>query len=140
MNKTILYIVWAGMFLLCAVLGFVPEPEGFTLVMMIFLGLSFFVAPYLLLWKSWQDKDKDTLRRIGLLALLSLGLSFLLMVANLLSVLAPTWVGNVLYWALVILGTPMMCSRVAMLSLLLWAGLLFGSMELLRMLRKEERK
>ncbi len=140
MNKTILYIAWAGLFIVCATLGFIPEPEGFTLVMMIFLGLCFFLPPYFLLWKGYQEKDRTGLQRIRLLALVSLGLSFVLMVANLLSVLAPTWVGNVLYWALVILATPMMCSRIAMLSLLLWAGLLFGSLELLHILKKEEAK
>ncbi len=138
MDKTILKALWAGLFIICAVLGFLPEPEGITEALMILLAIVFFVPPALLLWKAWQTRDSKTLRLLRLLSLLSLCGSLVLMVANLLSVLAPTWVGNVLYWALVILGTPMMCSRLAMGSLLAWAVVLFASMELLGKLKKEE--
>ncbi len=137
MDKNILKALWAGLFILCAALGFVPEPEGFTLVLMVGLAVLFFVPPYWLLWQAKQNKDAKELRFLRNVSILSLSVTFVLMVANLLSVLAPTWVGNVLYWALVICATPMMCSRVALLSLLAWAVLLFTGMEFLGKLRKE---
>ena len=28
MNKKLLYVLWSGLFILCAALGFLPEPEG----------------------------------------------------------------------------------------------------------------
>ncbi len=130
MDKGILKALWAGMFILCAVLGFIPEPEGFSKFMLCSLGLLFFLPPALLLYKSWQDRDRKTLKWIRRLSLLSLGLTLVLMVGNLLSVLASTAVGNVLYWALVILSTPMICSQYWFLGPAGWAILLFTTMEL----------
>ncbi len=130
MDKGILKALWAGMFILCAVLGFIPEPEGFSKFLLCSLGLLFFLPPALLLYKSWQDRDRKTLTWIRNLSLLSLGLTLVLMVGNLLSVLASIAVGNVLYWALVILSAPMICSQYWFLGPAGWAILLFTAMEL----------
>ncbi len=136
MDKGILKAIWAGMFILCAVLGFLPEPEGFNKYLLVVLSLLFFLPPALLLYTSWKAKDEKQLHLVKKLAILSLGLTLGLMVGNLLSVLAPTAVGNVLYWALVILGTPLISGQYWFIGPAGWALLLFTSMELLRGVKK----
>ncbi len=129
--------VWAGMFLLCAVLGFLPSEETALTVLFTFLAVLFFLPPCILLKKAWAEKNVKELSFIKTLSLISLVTTFVLMIANLLSVLAPTWVGDVLNGLLVILGAPMMCCRVPMVTLLLWAVLLFTALELLKPPKKE---
>ncbi len=136
MDKGILKALWVGMFILCAVLGFIPEPDGFSKFMLCALGLLFFLPPSLLLYKSWQDKDTKHLKLVRRLSAISLGLTLLLMVANLLSVLASTLVGDVLYVALVILASPLICAQYWFIGPAGWALLLFTSMELLRGVKK----
>ena len=46
MNRISFYTVWAGMFILCAGLGFVPEPAGFWKFLMIALTLGYFYVFY----------------------------------------------------------------------------------------------
>ncbi len=139
MNKTLLYVIWAGLYMLCAVLGFIPEPEGISKVLMTAAAVLFFLPPALLLWRSWRAKDQKCLKLLCSLSACSLGITLLLMVANLLSVLASTAVGDFLYGALVILAVPMVCSGYWFLGPVLWATLLFTALELLRSLKKEEK-
>ncbi len=121
MDKTILKVLWAGMFILCAVLGFVPGAEGFSYWMMVFMSVLFFVPPALLLYRSWKEKDAKQLRLVRNLALISLVGTSVLLVANLLSVLGGPLLGKILYWALVIFSTPMICSQNWPIILFVWA-------------------
>ncbi len=137
MNKTILKIFWAFAFLVCALLGLIlQQPEGAVSVLLVVLGVAFFVPPFLLLYQSIKDKDLQSLKLLRRLSILSLSLSAGLMVANFLCVLAPDWVGNVLYWTLAVVGTPMPCLQSAYVSLFAWAILLFSSMEGLKEAKK----
>ena len=34
MNKKLLYLLWAGLFILCACCGFIPQPEGPLVLLM----------------------------------------------------------------------------------------------------------
>ncbi len=129
--------VWAGLFILCATVGFLPADETALAVVYTAFAVLFFLPPGLLIKKAWGEKNEKELRFVKVLSLVSLGTTFGLMIANLLSVLAPIWVGDVLNALLVILGTPMMCSRVPLLTLLLWAVLFFTARELLNILKKE---
>ncbi len=129
MEKTIWKFVWGTMFALCACLGLIPEPEGAMSVLMMVLGALFFLPPAALLVQGWKEKDTKTLNLLAWLSAASLALSFVLMVANFLCVLAPEWVGNLLYWTLAVVGTPIACLQNPYVSLLLWAILLFASLE-----------
>ena len=48
MKKSFLLALWGGMFILCAGLGFVPDPTGAWRVLLTLLAVAFFVPPALL--------------------------------------------------------------------------------------------
>ncbi len=136
MEKTIVKIIWAVIGAVCAGMSLVPQPEGAVSILMVILGILFFLPPAYLLVKGWMDKDTGTLKLLRLLSSLSLGLSFLLMLLNFLLVLAPEWVGSALYWTLAVVGVPMACLQNPYVSLFLWAVLLFAALEGLKEAKK----
>ena len=129
--------IWAGMYLLCAVLGFLPPQEGGNRIMLVIFAVLFFAPPAWLLWLSYRNNDLPTLKLLRLLSAVSLGGTLVLIVLNFLSVLWPGWLGDVLYFLLVILSVPMVCSQYWVLSLGLWAALLWASILALRQLQKK---
>ncbi len=137
MEKTIAKIIWVILFLVCGGMGLTPEPQGAVSILMIFLGILFFLPPGYLLVKGWMDKDQKTLKLLRNISLLSLGLSFGLMLANFLCVLAPQWMGDALYWTLAVVGVPMACLQNSYVSLFLWAVLLWASLEGLKEAKKK---
>ncbi len=132
MNKKLLYILWGSMFLLCAVLGFIPQPEGALKYLMTGLSILFFLPGCLLLVRAKKEKDSATLKVIRNLSAASLILTVVLLIANFLSILGSEALGDALYAVLVILSSPMVCSGYWLLSLFLWACLLIVSFDALR--------
>ena len=132
MNRTSFYTLWAGFFILCAGLGFIPEPAGFGKFLLIVLALGFFAVPGWFL--TWLDKrgDRLNIRIVRNLAIASLGLTLALILINFVSFMAPEAVGNLLYILLVIVSAPMICGQYWVLSLFLWACLLFWAQSLLK--------
>lgn len=135
-DKSFLKAIWAGMFILCCVLGFLPSQKGVAKVLMMALTVLFFAAPGYLVWLSWQRCDVQQLKLVRNLSIISLCGALVLIMANLFSVLGPTWLGDVLYYALVIVSTPMVCGHHWVLSLTLWAVLLWSCVMALRSLQK----
>ena len=132
MTKKTYCLIWAGLFILCAGLGFIPEPAGFLKFCMTALSVAFFLPPAALLYFAGQKNDRLTISIIRNLALASLGLTLAAIVANFLSLMAPESVGNFLYALLIVISSPMVCSGYWVLSLFLWACLLMGAISLLR--------
>ena len=132
MTKTSYFTLWAGLFVICAGLGFIPEPQGFARALLTAFSLLFFLPPVMLLYFAGQKKDRLTIRLIRDLSLVSLGLTVVLILANFFSLMAPEAVGNVLYVLLVIVSSPMVCSGYWVVSLFFWACLLMGSLSLLK--------
>lgn len=132
MNKKLLYILWGGMFILCAVLGFIPEPEGALRFLMTGLSVLFFLPGVLLLADAKKSKATNTLKLIRNLSVASLGITALLIIANILSFQGSAALGDALYAILIILSSPMVCSGYWVLSLFLWACLLAVSVDILR--------
>ena len=136
-DKGILKALWAGMFILCAVLGFVKVSDIATKVMFILFSLLFFVPPFADIWFSWQRGDGKELRLVRNLSLISLGGTLVLLVGNLLSVLSKGYgIGNALYYLLVVVSTPMICGQYWAYSLMLWSILLWCCIVALRKLKK----
>ena len=127
-----LYGIWLILFILCACLGFLPEPAGAAGVLCMLLAILFFLPPALIVYKSWQQKELEDIRLVRNLAMGSLILTLAILIGNFLSVAAPEWVGNTLYALLVIISTPMICAQVWIISLLLWAALMWTCILLLR--------
>lgn len=132
MNKTSFYALWAGLFILCAGLGFIPAPQGLLKWLMIALAVGFFVPPLLILRLAAKRKDTATAALVRNLAVLSLSLTVAALIGNFLSVMGPEALGNALYALLVVLSTPMICGQYWLISLFLWACLLFYSISLLK--------
>ena len=132
MNKKALFALWGGLFILCAALGFIPEPTGFAKGLLTALAVAFFVPGGALLYRAKRQKDRHTAAAVRNLSAASLGLTLLMLVANFLSLGAGKAVGDGLYAALVILSSPMVCSGYWLLSLFLWACLLAVSLEILK--------
>ena len=125
MNKNTLFVMWGGLFVLCAGLGFVPQPEGWVRPVLSALSLVFFLPPFFLL----RGGSRETAALIRNLSLLSLGLTLALFVASILTAAGSERLGNFLHGVLAIVSTPMLCSGQWALSLFLWACLLMLSLK-----------
>ena len=123
MNKKLLYMLWAGLFVLCAGLGFIPEPEGLSKSALTIISLVFFLPPAWLLYRG----DMSDAKLVCNLSALSLGLTLILLVLNFLTALQSDFLGQVLHYTLVIVSSPMICSGHWAMSLFLWACLLIAS-------------
>ena len=122
-NKS-LFLLWGGLFALCAGLGFLPEPNALTTL----AALSFFVPPAFLLYRAKKAGDNHTVTLIRNLSALSLGLTAVLLVLNFLTALRSELLGTVIHYVLVTVSSPMICSGHWALSLFLWACLLMVSL------------
>ena len=127
-NKT-LYLTWGGLFILCGLLGFIPEPSGFLRVVLVILSLAFFVPGWFLL-RQGQGKT------VGVLGAVSLGVTLLLLVLNLMSGRANQAAGDFLYGLLVFFSAPMVCCQYWALSLFLWACTMLSGFSAAKKARK----
>lgn len=128
MKLKTLWLSWLYLFVLCAVLGFLPQPDGFVKFLLITAAVGFFVPGGLLL----KHGEKKTQRQVLTVAAVSLGVTTVLICLNFLSVtMSPVW-GNVLHVLLGILGCPMLCGQYWVISLFGWALLLTLSLSRLR--------
>lgn len=123
-NRT-LYSIWAGLFVLCAGLGFIPQPTGLGKALLVLCAAGFFVPPVMLAWQGAKAKDNTLLKLLRNISAVSLGSTFLVLVLNFLCVTAPQWLGDLLYGLLVLVSAPMVCSRFWAGSLFVWACLFF---------------
>lgn len=123
-----LWLSWLYCFILCAVLGFIPEPTGFFKFLFVVVAIGFFVPGFLLL-KYGQRKD---CRLVLTAAAVSLTVTLTLIILNFASALMPRIWGSVFYVLLVIFSTPMICAQYWALSLFGWACLLFSAISAVR--------
>lgn len=123
MIQKILYAAWAALFVLCAAFGFLPDRSGTTQTLMTALSLLFFAPPVLLLYRA----EEKTRKQVGLLSALSLGLTVIMLVLNIVFATGSTAVGNILHGVLTVASTPMLCCGSWAVSLFLWACLLVSA-------------
>ncbi len=132
MNRKRLYALWAVLFSLCAGLGFIPAAGGLLQGMMTLLSLVSFLPPAALLYDARKTGHRDTAALIRNLSAASLGVTLGLLVLNFLLAMGSEFWGSVVYYLLVILSSPMVCSGYWAVSLFLWACLLVGSGQALK--------
>ena len=130
MTEKKLYILWGALFILCAALGFIPEPQGFLKVLLVLVSVLFFVPGFWLLYRAFTSGNTEVAGYIRLISLVSLGGTLVFLVLNFLSAAATNAAGRFLYSLLVIVSSPMVCSQYWVLSLFLWAFLLIASFSL----------
>ena len=132
MKQKAWFVLWGGLFILCAGLGFIPQPEGFLRGVMTAAALGFFLVGWLILYRADKTGDRDSLLLVRNLSLLSLGLTLLLLVFSFLTLNVSQWMGDLVHVILVIVSSPMICSGYWVLSLFLWACLMLASVKLLK--------
>ena len=132
MRKQVLFGLWAGLFIVCAGLGFIPEPEGGVRTALTLTAVLSFAPPAVLVYDAARAADRRTLALVRNLSLCSLGLTVLFLILNFLSVAWSEAVGNFLYRVLIIVSSPMICSNAWALSLFLWACLLTATTKRLK--------
>ena len=129
MKKNILWILWSGAYVLCAALGFLPERGSVLQAFLTVLSLAFFVPPALLLHFAHRAGDQKTIRTVRTLSALSLGLTLLMLIFNIVFASGSGALGNFLHGLLVLVSAPMLSMDFWALSLFLWACLLIASLK-----------
>lgn len=124
MREKILYAIWGGLYVICAVLGFVTGAQGLGKLLLLLTSLIFFIPAGILLYESIRDKNDQALLRLRIIAICSLGLTLLLLVANIVCVNGSAALGEALHGFLILVSVPMFCSQYWLVSLFLWACLL----------------
>ena len=133
MSKTkTLWLFWGAAYVICAVCGFFPVAPGALFGLFILLSLGFFAPPALLIFEGVQNKNRKILQIIRNLSLISLGLTLVTIVLNFVSIQASDAWGLVLYWMLILVSTPMICSQVWVIGLFGWAMLLMTCLHYLK--------
>lgn len=124
-----LYLLWAGMFVLTAVLGFlfpsVTEPME-KLPLQLATG-AFFVPPWAIMTKANAEHDDKHIKVVRNLSLASVISTCVLLSLNMLSAGMGEAVGNALNAALTIVSAPLVCSNFYVMPLFLWGTLLMGA-------------
>ena len=126
LSYKMLYLAWAILFALTAVLGFIfPQVEGAgAKIALLVIAAVFFLPPWVILRKTRAEGRRFHARLVGFLAMASIVLTAMLLVLNLMSPLWNERVGIALNAALVIVSAPMVCSNFYVLPLFLWGMLL----------------
>ena len=127
MKNRFLFALWGAMFILCAGLGFIPEPAGVLKGLLTGLAILFFLPPAMLVWKGRREKDRTPLLLVRNLSIASLSLSVVLIIANFLTAFRSELMGDILHGVLVVVSSPMICSGHWAMSLFFWACLLISS-------------
>ncbi len=130
LDYKLLYLGWAGMFVLTAVLGLLyPDAntpaERFPLQV---AAGAFFLPPWAIMTKAKVAGDDKHVTMVRNLSALSLSLTVVMLCTNILSIGRGEALGNALYAALTIISAPLVCSNFYLMPLFLWGTLLMGSL------------
>ena len=74
--------LWGVMFIICALLGFIPAPQGFVKAVCVLAAAAFFVAPGALLQQFTEERNVKGLKVLALVAAFSLGATLVLLLGN----------------------------------------------------------
>lgn len=127
-----IWISWGVLYLICTLCGFFSAPDGVWYGVQVLLSLGFFVPPVLLVYHGVTQKSIRLLKAIRLLSILSLSLTLGMILVNFLAINASSAWGKVLYWLLIVVSTPMICSQAWVIGLFGWACLLMASITYLK--------
>lgn len=121
MKQKIAYLIWGIFYCLCAGLGHIANTTPVQSTALTIVSVLFFIPGFYLLVDAKKNQKSRQLKYLRIIGLSSLGLTFLMILANIASVLASETLGNVLYEILIFVSVPMIASRHWVLSLFLWA-------------------
>lgn len=127
MKRSTLWLLWGVFYIICAGLGFIPQPQGIVRAMLFLLSLLFFVPPGVLLYEARRHSNRVLLRRLRMAALASLILTQLMLIANILTAPYSEGLGTAMHILLGLVSAPMFCSNYFVVPLFLWAVVLIMS-------------
>jgi uncharacterized BrkB/YihY/UPF0761 family membrane protein len=127
MKEKILYGIWACLYIICVGFGFIPEPAGFGKAILVLIGISFFVPGAIVLYDGIRQKNRKAVVRIRVISIISLLLTLIFIVVNVMAVNASQSTAEVLFEILALVSSPMICCQYWAVSLFLWACLLSAS-------------
>ena len=127
MKKSTLLLIWGISYIICAGLGFIPEPQGAVRAMLFLVSLLFFLPPAVLLYHGKTQGDRDAVRLVRRLSAASLGLTLLGLCGTILAALGGNELGDIMHILLGLVSAPMFCSNFWAVPLFLWAVLLIVS-------------
>ena len=128
MKNTVLYILWAVLYAMCAIVSLAPLPGIGGTVFSALLSCLFFLPGAILVYRGVRQKNRRLLRSVRIISLCSLVLTFVLLVSSFLTVLGSETLGNVLHVLLALVSVPMISSGYWVVSLFLWACLLMSTL------------
>lgn len=128
MKNRKLWLSWYSLFIICALCGIIPDPQGFWRFLFIALSIAFFVPGGLLL----KDGDKAVARKIRTVSIISLSTTTVLICLNYLSALLSAVWGHIFHYILAVVSTPMFSGQVWIIGLFGWACLLSASINVLK--------
>ena len=132
MNRKILFPIWGVLFVLCAALGFIPEPAGLVRFALTVLSLIFFLPPAVMLYHANRNGDRQTVILLRNLSAIWLAVTTVTLVCNVLSLLFGQFVGYFLNALLILVSAPMICSGSWALTIFCWACLMFSAIQCLK--------
>ena len=132
MKDSKLYALWGVLYIFCGLLGFIREPNGFLMAVLVLLAVGFFIPGAVLLYRGYREQNPGKIKIIRNISLIWLVMTLVLLVANFLTAGAAEITGDLLYGFLVILSAPMYCGQFWIMSLFLWACLLMASLSCLK--------
>ena len=114
-----LWLIWGIYYIVCAALGFIPQPQGFLFGLLLCIGLGFFIPGGMLLYRAVKHGERKSLRWLRDISLFSLVATVVLFILTVLAAAAPAILGDFLHFLMVICCAPMICAQV-------WLPVLFG--------------
>lgn len=125
MNKW-LYSGWGVMYIASVALGLIQEPTGIAKAALLIFSVMFFVPGFLLLYNHLRDGNRKGVALIRGISLVSLVSTLVCLVLFFLFAgLDKEAAVSVTYEVLALVSAPMLCSQYWVVSLFLWACLLF---------------
>ncbi len=119
------WLCWLYLYILCAVLSFLPEPEGFWWWLMLVIGLLFFAPGIALVYQADVRDRLQVVNTVKKVSIIALAVDVFLICINIASTLLPDAWGLVLQWMLNIFASPMGCGQNPALTMFGWAFILF---------------
>lgn len=124
MKKTLLYIAWGCMAILCIGLGTLETTARLIQISLSVISVMFFVPGGILLYDAVTENDRKEVLRLRWISIASLSLTLVTMIAFILTAAVGAAAADVLYDILLIVSCPMICAQYWLISLFLWACLL----------------
>lgn len=138
-NKT-LFVIWILYYFVCVALGCIPDPKGPLFGFSMLVGLLFFVPGGILLARFCKTNNRKGLVFFRNLSLISLVLTVILFLGNILATALSKEAGDILNAVRILVSVPMDCCRIWILSWFGWAIYLSVSRFYLKNCSKSDKK